>query len=75
MLRLNAAGVSANGTIFQVGAVQPLFSFQAGGQRSTDNVSADGQRFLVNTGGDQTPTTPSPLTVVVNWITAIGRDR
>jgi Tol biopolymer transport system component len=72
---LIAAAVQANGAAFEVGATQPLFSFQLGGPRSTYDVTADGQRFLVNTRGEQAPTAPSPLTVVVNWTAALGRDR
>lgn len=73
--RLLAAAVSAKDATFEVGVVQTLFSFQSGGPRTVYDVTADGQRFLVNTRGDQARATPAPLTVVVNWQAALGRER
>ena len=46
---LMAATVSAEGAEFSVGAVEPLFEFRFPyGQYHAFDVSADGQRFLLN---------------------------
>jgi Tol biopolymer transport system component len=64
--RLMSALVSGEGSAFQVGVVRPLFETRPrSGPGSTYDVSADGQRFLVNTAARET--TPTPLTLVVNW--------
>jgi hypothetical protein len=63
--KLMAAAVNGKGSRFEVGAVKPLF--QTRGLDVTRNrfaVSADGQRFLINT---DPQTTSAPITVVLNW--------
>jgi Tol biopolymer transport system component len=68
---LMAATVNGRGTTFQVGAVKPLFQTRAIGARYTYDVSADGQRFLINTALEQAA--PAPITVVVNWTAELQR--
>ena len=64
--RLMAATVGAQGSGFEVGAVTPLFDTRARTNlRYPYDVTADGQRFLVNTLGDEL--SPEPFTLVVNW--------
>ena len=60
---LMAAGVTANGSRFDVGAVQRLFEVPMVDGYWPYDVSGDGQRFLVNTLEGAEP----PLTIVVNW--------
>ena len=74
-VRLDAISVRATGTAFEVGTVQRLFAFQPGNTRGSYDVTADGQRFLVNTRGSEPPRMLEPLTVVVNWTTALGHER
>jgi Tol biopolymer transport system component len=62
-----AADVTSDRGNFAVGTVRELFNVTAVGRSSFD-VSADGQRFLVNTRVPQSPgSVPPPMTVVVNW--------
>ena len=66
--KLMAAAASGQGSAFEVGAVRPLFETRAianANQRYPYDVSADGQRFLVNTLAEET--TSAPITLVVNW--------
>ena len=60
-----AAEVNGQGPGFEVGAVRPLFQARPTGTRYEWDVSADGQRFLVNTAVEQT--TSAPVTLVINW--------
>ena len=60
---LMAAEVTANGSRFDVGAVQRLFEVPMVNGYWPYDVSPDGQRFLVNTLEEAV----APLTVVVNW--------
>jgi len=60
---LMAAGVTASGSRFDVGAVQRLFEVPMVDGYWPYDVSRDGQRFLVNTLEGEVP----PLTIVVNW--------
>ena len=60
---LMAAAVTANGSRFDVGAVQRLFEVPVVDGFWPYDVSPDGQRFLVNTLEGAVP----PLTIVVNW--------
>jgi eukaryotic-like serine/threonine-protein kinase len=64
-----AAEVSAKGSKFEIGTVSALFPVNAGAQSTyyqcTYDVSADGQRFLISTSGEEAIT--PPLTLVVNW--------
>jgi len=63
---LVAASVDGASSSFKIGAVQRLFQTRtSGGPRSVYDVAPDGQRFLVETRGEETTT--SPITVVVNW--------
>jgi hypothetical protein len=70
--RLMAAAVNGKGRSFEVGVVKPLFGTRAPiGFRYPYDVSADGQRFLINTVPEQA--TSSPITVVVNWIAGLKK--
>jgi Tol biopolymer transport system component len=70
--RLVTASVNGKGPGFEVGAVKPLFAtrtvFAAGYQY---DVSADGQRFLINAAPEQTAS--SPITVVLNWTAGLKK--
>jgi eukaryotic-like serine/threonine-protein kinase len=62
-----AATVTPRDSGLEVGASQPLFAIRPSGTpRNSYQVSADGQRFLVNM-GPMSSATPTPITVVVNW--------
>ena len=69
---LMAAEISAQGSAVKVGAVRPLFEtrLRTDGRYPYD-VSADGQRFLVN--NDPLPAASSPITVVVNWTASLKK--
>ena len=70
---LMAAAVKGDGTGFEVGAVQALFQTRAStGKRSPYDVSADGQRFLINTAPRQEAATP--ITVVLNWTAGLKKN-
>jgi hypothetical protein len=70
--RLMVASVNGEGRDFEVGSVQALFDLHtAGARRYPFDVSADGQRFLVNT-IVEAPSQP-PITLVVNWTAALPR--
>jgi Tol biopolymer transport system component len=66
---LMAAAVTANGSRFDVGAVQRLFEVPVVDGFWPYDVSPDGQRFLVNTLEGAVP----PLTIVVNWPAGLKR--
>jgi len=67
-----AAAVSSQSAGFHVGAVRPLFETRGNpGRRSMYAVSADGQRFLVNTRVDQPAS--STITLIVNWTAALKK--
>jgi Tol biopolymer transport system component len=74
---LMAGEVHTDGGVFQVGVVQRLFQarprFTGVTQQSGYgyDVSADGQRFLVNTLLDETST--DPLTLLINWPALLRR--
>ncbi len=63
--KLMAAAVNDKGSSFEVGAVRPLFQTNSVGAVSTFVVSADSQRFLINTASAQAAS--APITVVLNW--------
>lgn len=64
--RLMAAAVNGDGAAIEVHNVTPLFEARARTEaRYMYDVSADGQRFLINRLPDQ-PATP-PLSLVLNW--------
>jgi eukaryotic-like serine/threonine-protein kinase len=71
-LTLFSADVDGRGTEFAVGDVRRLFDLRARiEQRSTFDVSSDGERLLVNSvevGGS-----PEPVTLLVNWPATIKR--
>jgi Tol biopolymer transport system component len=75
--RLMAAAVKGEGSAFEVGAVRPLFevhrrlSGYSSFQGYNYDVSADGQRFLVNTVTDRPA--PVPMIVVTNWMAALRK--
>jgi hypothetical protein len=63
-----AAAVTATGAGFEVGGVRPLFDvppLPTDQGRAVYDVTADGQRFLIN--AIEEPTRVAPITVVVNW--------
>jgi Tol biopolymer transport system component len=70
--KLMAAAVNGQSSGFEVGAVRPLFDVrQRPGQRSSFDVSADGQRFLVNTLVEQASS--AEITLVVNWTAGLKK--
>ncbi len=73
--KLMAVPVTTEGTTFSAGVPRALFEVQMPEQTPpypTDYaVTADGQRFLVNTVVDQ-PTRPA-LTVILNWTAELTR--
>jgi hypothetical protein len=65
--KLMAAPVRS-GVSFEVGAAVPLFEFRSGTVHeifAPYAVTADGQRFLINTVVETEPN--APLTVWINW--------
>ena len=61
--------MNGQGSAFEVGAVRSLFDVTVrldGGPSTPYDVSADGQRFLVNKTVEQAPANSS-ITLVVNW--------
>jgi hypothetical protein len=67
-----AASVNGKGAGFEVGAVKPLFPTRivfAGGYQY--DVSADGQRFLIDSAPEQA--TSAPITVVLNWTAGLKK--
>jgi tricorn protease-like protein len=71
--RLMAAEVIGEGPVFRVGAVRPLFAINPPSGRYPYDVSADGQRFLVNTSSEVDAASTQPITVVLNWPAALRR--
>jgi len=70
--RLMAAAVTINGGRVEVGAVRALFEVRpGGGGGSFYDVSADGQRFLINTANQEAA--PSPITIVMNWAAGLRK--
>jgi serine/threonine protein kinase/Tol biopolymer transport system component len=70
--KLMAAAVNGKGGSFDVGTVKPLFeTYLVAGSRYAYDVSADGQRFLINTILEQT--TSGPITVVLNWTAGLKK--
>ncbi|HSA91934.1 MAG TPA: protein kinase [Terriglobales bacterium] len=67
---LTAVEVNPQGSEFQVGATKPLFRLSAPAVGMPYDVSSDGQRFLVNYLHEDSST---PLTLVVNWTTALKK--
>jgi len=67
---LMAAELNIKGSAIEIGAVRPLFETQPA-QQGRFNVTADGQRFLVNTLIEEKGS--SPITLVVNWTADLKR--
>jgi eukaryotic-like serine/threonine-protein kinase len=75
---LLVATVSARGSGLEVGAATALFDMPILGPLAGRTawqryyaVASDAQRFLIKAGNEETSS--SPLTVVVNWTSALGR--
>jgi hypothetical protein len=62
---LMAAAVNGKGSSFEVGGVKPLFRPRIAPGRDQYDVTADGQRFLIDVLPEET--VAPPITVVVNW--------
>jgi len=71
--KLMAATVNGKGSSFEVGAVKALFETRAAypNYQYPYDVSADGQRFLINTLPAQVAS--RPITVVVNWTAGLKK--
>jgi len=72
--RLMAASIRTQGTEFHVGTIRPLFPIQFRRVRLDAYpyaVSADGQRFLVNSLVDETA--PPAVSLLVNWPAFLNR--
>ena len=77
--KLMSAAVTIDDRGFGIGAVNPLFDVRPSDRTGVFgvrmmhvyDVTADGQRFIVNTAADQT--TVTPVTLVVNWPAALSR--
>ena len=76
--KLMAATVSVAGSGLEVGVATPLFEMPILGPLAGRTawqkyyaVASDGQRFLIKTGNEETSS--SPVTVVLNWTSALGR--
>jgi Tol biopolymer transport system component len=75
--KMMSVDVSAAGGSFQAGVPKPLFdvpifggaAFQTPGARW--DMTADGQKFLVNTASTQTG--PTPITLLTNWQTGLKK--
>jgi hypothetical protein len=66
------AQVAADGVALKLGAVQTLFQTRASViGRSAYDVSADGQRFLVNTVIEDA--SEAAVSLVVNWTSLVNR--
>ena len=72
---LTAATVNGEGANFEVGAVRTLFAVRPRPMVTLGDypydVSADGQRFLVNTLVEETAS--APITLVVNWAAGLKK--
>jgi eukaryotic-like serine/threonine-protein kinase len=69
--KLMVAAVNGKGPSIEVGAVRPLFQTNSIGSASTYAVSADGQRFLINTVPEQAAS--APIAVVLNWTAGLKK--
>jgi hypothetical protein len=74
--KLMAAEVNGKGATLEVGAVRPLFEVRPSGAGYVGggyvyDVTADGQRFLVNTAVEQKAS--APITLVQNWTADLKR--
>jgi Tol biopolymer transport system component len=73
--KLMVAAVNAQGSAFEVDGVRPLFDARVIPNQgfSMFDVSADGQRFLINTLAEDSPSAPTPITLVINWAAGLKR--
>jgi Tol biopolymer transport system component len=73
--RMMAAALDGSGSGFRVGKVEPLFPVRTRPMTRLDafpyDVTADGQRFLINTFVDDAR--PGAITLVVNWPEALKK--
>jgi Tol biopolymer transport system component len=70
--RMMAAAVDGTGPLFRVGADTALFETRHDRGNWPYDVSADGQRFVVNTFAEASSS--APITVVVNWTADLNAD-
>jgi len=70
--KLMAVETTPSGTDFRVGATATLFAIQPQRPGNVFNMSPDARRFLVNT--SVVEQNSQPLTLVVPWTAAIGRN-
>jgi eukaryotic-like serine/threonine-protein kinase len=70
---LMAGTVNGKASSFQVGVVKRLFQPHIVGPRHEYDVSADGQKFLINSAPQQNGAGPAPITVVVNWTAGLKK--
>lgn len=66
-----AVDVDGTRSEFGVRAAQPLFPLLLAGVRSRYDVSADGQRFIVNYSPEEG--SQQPITVIVNWTAGLQK--
>lgn len=76
--KLVATAASMRGSGLEIGAATPLFDMPILGPLAGRTawqkyyaVSSDGQRFLIKSGIEETSS--SPMTIVLNWTSAIRR--
>jgi WD40-like Beta Propeller Repeat len=70
--KMTAVDVSVRGPTAEVGAMLPLFDVRKVVGLEGYDVTADGQRFLVNTRAEQKGP-PTPITLVINWTEDLKR--
>ena len=72
-----AVPVRAAGSTLELGTATRIFELPDGATmgRLNYDVSADGQRFLVNVAVKEGPFQPLAATVVVNWVASVQRSR
>jgi eukaryotic-like serine/threonine-protein kinase len=74
--KLMAVSVNAKGSELEVGEMKPLFDFLPQGMGAANrgslyDVTADGQRFLINATAKQTASTP--ITIILNWASLLKK--
>jgi Tol biopolymer transport system component len=69
--KLMAAEVNGLGATLEVGAVRVLFEVPLAGRGYVYDVTADGQRFLINTAVEKRAS--APITLVLNWTADLKR--
>ena len=75
--KIMSVEVRTSGTTFDHGSAKPLFQVTVDAVTTTAtnryDVSADGQRFLVNASVEDARSVP--ITVVVNWLASVKNER